>query len=57
MMVECQYQTIVLYMKFPKEVPIGANGPFYPYFAPASLCWLRCFFKKNLHDTRVQNNT
>ena len=27
MMMECQYQTIVQYMKFPKEVVVGANVP------------------------------
>ena len=52
MMIECQYQTIVMY-------EISRRGPlFYRYFEAASLCKLRCFFlKKKLHDTRVQNST
>ena len=56
MMMKCQYQTIVLYMTFPKEDPVKAKGPFYSYFAPASLCKLRCFLEKFLDDSKVQSN-
>ena len=40
-------QTIVVYIKFPKEVLllVGANGPFYPNFAPAAASAGVHFFK------------
>ena len=46
---ECHYkQKCMVYMKFPKEVPVtvvGANGPFYPNFAPAAALQACIFFE------------
>ena len=44
-MMGCHYQTIVVYIKLPKESHVVASGIFYPNFASASLCKLRCSSK------------